>query len=230
MDKKWRETFLIHSRTERFQRKVNEAQMIIEDVLLEFCKPYVAFSGGKDSTCMLHLVLQFDSDIMVLHWDYGRFYIPREISKEIKENARKMGVKNLWVETSEQYKILKRKAINVLGKDFIQGLLPRLQKEGYDASFIGLREEESNKRRRRIRANRHLTEIPEFFPLKNWTWMDVWAYIVSNKLPYLTRYDLYAPIVGWDRIRFTTFFDPEFDKYGCQNVDGVLKWIYKGIT
>jgi len=229
VNSKWRDTFLIHSDTEEHKRKVSEAQAIIKNVFYKYRQPYAAFSGGKDSTCMTHLVLQERLDCMVLHWDYGRYYIPDKIRREIKENAKKLGVRSLRIETSEQYEILKRKAINVLGREFIQGLLPRLQEEGYDASFIGLRIEESLKRKRRIKADRSLTEIKEFFPVKNWTWMDIWAYIVKNNLPYLSHYDLYAPVVGWDKVRLTTFFDPEFDKYGCQNVDSMLMWKYKSV-
>jgi len=227
MNNKWKEAFLIHSKTSEYKENINEAKKIIRNTFQKYQQPYIAFSGGKDSTCMTHLVIQENQDCMVLHWDFGRYYIPRKIHQEIKENIKKMEIKNLRIETSEQYEILKRKAINILGKEFIEGLIPRLSEEGYDASFIGLRTEESYKRKRRIKAGRSLTEIPEFFPLKNWTWMDVWAYIVENNLPYLSHYDLYAPAIGWDKTRFTTFFDPEFDKYGCQNIDNFLMWRYK---
>ncbi|MHA1395276.1 MAG: phosphoadenosine phosphosulfate reductase family protein [Promethearchaeota archaeon] len=227
MNNKWKEIFFIHSRTLEFKEKVNVAKEIIRNIFQKHYKPYAAFSGGKDSTCMTYLVLQENPDVMVLHWDFGRYYIPDEIHQEIKKNAKKLEVRNLRIETSKEYEILKRKAVNVLGRNLIEGLIPRLRNEGYDASFIGLRMEESYKRKRRIKTNRSLTKIPEFFPLKNWTWMDIWAYIVKNNLPYSSHYDLYAPIIGWDKARFTTFFDPEFNKYGCQNIDNFLMWRYK---
>ena len=37
-------------------KKENEAKKIIKEALQKCKNPYVAFSGGKDSTAMLHLV------------------------------------------------------------------------------------------------------------------------------------------------------------------------------
>ena len=227
MTGKWRKTFSLYGGLSIFKNKVEQAEIMINDVLRNYNKPYIAFSGGKDSTCMLHLILEQNPDIMVLYWDYGKYYIPRKINCEIKENAKKLGAKNLRVETSIKYEKLKRQAKNILGEDLIKGLLPRLKDERYDASFIGLRKEESLKRKIRIQAGRSLSEIKEIFPIADWTWMDVWAYIISNHLPYLSHYDLYGPIIGWNKVRMTTFFDPEFDKYGCSNIDGVLMWKYR---
>ena len=229
MNKRWRETFLLHSESNEFKEKVSEAKTIIATALEKYQKPYVAFSGGKDSTCVLHLVLQQDASCMVLHWDYGRYYIPRKVHQEIIRNAKILGAVNLRIETSVKYEILGRRAFNVLGQDMLGKLVPQLIKEGYDVCFVGLRVQESPKRKRRIQSGRALTKLPEIFPVRSWSWMDVWAYIVSHNLPYLSHYDLYAPIIGWDKVRFTTFFDPEFDKLGCSNVDGVLMWKYKHI-
>ena len=207
--------------------RVKEAEQIIAKALATHEKPYVAFSGGKDSTCMLHLVLRQKSDIMILHWDYGPYYIPRWLEKEFIENAKKMGAVNIRIETSPKYERMGRKAINVLGQDYMGKLIPQLKKEGYDLAFVGLRKEESLKRRRRINQNRSITAIKELWPIQNWSWKDVWAYILSNNLPYASVYDIYATIVGWDKARLTTFFDPEFDKIGAGNLDGVLMWRWR---
>lgn len=227
MDSKWRETFLLHSRTEGFQRHIEIAQEIIKNALQKYRKPYIAFSGGKDSTCMMHLVLQQKPDTMILHWDYGRYFIPLEMHQEIIENTKKIGAKNLRIETSTKYERLGREARNIIGTEMIGKLIPQLIEEGYDAVFVGLRRLESLKRKRRINAGRSLTEMPEIFPIHLWSWMDVWAYVISNDLPYLSHYDVYGPVVGWNRVRFTTLFDPEFDKFGCSNVDGILSWKHK---
>jgi 3'-phosphoadenosine 5'-phosphosulfate sulfotransferase (PAPS reductase)/FAD synthetase len=67
----------------------------------------------------------------------------------------------------------------------------------------------------------------EFWPLQDWTYMDVWAYIISNNLSYPSVYDKYAELDGWDKVRFHSFFDPSMDKFGRSNVDGVLLWKFK---
>ncbi len=223
----WKGTLAMWADTKAFKLKELEANHIIENALMEHKKPYVAYSGGKDSSCMLHLVLRHRPDIMVLHWDYGPYYIPDWLKKEFIENAKKMGAKNLRIETSKDYLSLKRNAINVLGREYMGKLIPSLAKDGYDLCFVGLRREESLKRRRRIDAKKSITEIPECWPLANWSWKDVWAYIFANNIPYASIYDLYAPVVGWNRARLVTFFDPEFNHLGTSNLDGVLMWRFK---
>lgn len=218
------------ARTDEHQAKVGEAQHIVQKALQQYKKPYVAFSGGKDSTCVLHLVLEQKPDIMVLHWDYGPYYIPRWLEREFIRNAKKIGARNVRVETSPEYKRLGRKAINVLGREYLGKLVPRLKKEGYDLVFVGLRKEESLKRRRRINRREYAGVIPECWPIAEWSWEDVWAYILSHNLPYASVYDLYAPVVGWDKVRLTTFFDPEFDKLGASNLDSALMWRFKHLS
>jgi len=164
---------------------------------------------------------------MVLHWDYGPYYIPRWLKNEFIRNAKKIGAKNIRIETSPQYQRFGRKAINVLGREYMGRLIPELKKEGYDLSFVGLRKEESLKRKRRISRGESITKIQECWPVQNWTWQDIWAYIFSHDLPYASIYDVYAPVIGWDKVRLTTFFDPEFDKIGASNLDGVLMWRFK---
>jgi len=227
MEKKWRETFLSWAKTDIFQQRVAESRKTIFDALKKYKKAYISFSGGKDSTCVLHLVLQQKPDILVVHWDFGPFFIPREIEGEIQKNMRILGARNIRIETSQKYKELKRKARNVLGVDFLGKFSLKVRKKGFRAVFLGLRKEESSSRKLRITHGKNLTSLQELCPIQNWKWLDVWAYIVSNDLPYLSHYDRYASIVGWDRARFTTFFDPEFDKFGCRNVDGVLMWQFK---
>ena len=226
MNEKWRQTFIEYAKSDIFKKHVEEAKKIVKDALKKHEKMYIAFSGGRDSTSMMHLIHKIDNSVIALHWDYGRYYIPREIFNEIKNIAKSIGV-TLRIETSDKYEILKRNAINVLGEDFIEKLIPKLRKQGFTGVFVGLRKEESIKRKIRISNKTSLTDLEEFYPLQSWTWLDVWAYIVINKIPYISHYDRYCPVIGYDKARFTTLFDPEFDKFGCSNVDGVLSWKWK---
>jgi len=104
---------------------------------------------------------------------------------------------------------------------------PRLLQEGYDCVFVGIRAEESVKRRLRIAANRSLTAIREAWPLASWQWLDVWAYLVNNNVPYLSLYDSRAELVGYDKVRFATLFDPEMADLGAESVDNVLHWRWR---
>lgn len=161
-------------------------------------------------------------DIMVQHWDYGIHYLPREFEGEVVRNAIDIGATNIRVMTSDKY--AENPSSPVFYKEFFGKVISGLIHEGYDCAFVGLRKEESLKRKRRINKGESLTQITERWPLASWTWLDVWAYIISNDIPYLSTYDTYAPVVGWEHARFSTFFDPEFDKLGNSNLDGIMLW------
>jgi len=214
------------TKTEEYQNRIHEAEVIIQKALKKTNRQFVSFSGGKDSTVMLHLVLKQAKNILVLHWDYNRYYIPQEIEDKIICNAHKLGAKNIRVETSILYKQLKRDAVNVLGKELIGRLMPKMRAEGYDGCFLGLRSEEGCGRKARTKTwfeyhGEHVAPA-NIFPIRSLKWLDVWAYIVSNSLPYLSVYDKYAKILGYDKVRLVTFFDMEFEKFGAPYLDGFL--------
>lgn len=221
----WKEALRKWAEMEEHKTRVKEAQNTIRQALCECKKPYVAFSGGKDSTCVLHLVLQQCPAVTVFHWDYGPYLMPREIERETLEIARRLGTKELVIETSPQYR--SRQDTGIWYKEFFGRVTKDLLEKGHDLVFVGIRKEESVSRRLRIQAGRSLTRIKECWPIQNWSWKDVWAYLLSNNVPYHSVYDKYAPVVGWDKARFVTFFDPEFDKFGSPNLDGILMWRHR---
>lgn len=223
----WRDTFRIWAESAEFAGHLEDAQRDIRRALRDASRPLIAYSGGKDSTAMMHLVLTERPDCEVLHWDYGPYYIPRPIHREIMQIAESIGAR-VRLETSPLYLRLKRQAINVMGRELIQKLLPQLVEEGFDLEFVGLREEESLKRRRRIRRGEMLCPgLLECWPLRRWRWLDVWAYLVSREVPYLSLYDSRAALVGYEQARFTTLFDPEFADLGADSVDNVLHWRWR---
>lgn len=224
MEKTWRDTFLAYSKLPEHRQAVEEAHAIIEDALHSHRQPYVAFSGGKDSTCVLHLVLQHQSNVLVWHWDYGPYLMPRELERTILANAFRLGARRLRVTTSMRY--WRGDKEGVFLPALFGHVLPGLAREGYDLAFVGLRMEESGKRRRRINAQRGYRPIEECWPIANWTWMDVWAYIVRQGLPYLEVYDMLALLVGYGKARLSTFHDPEFADR-AKATDGILFWRWR---
>lgn len=227
MPERWREAFLIHSRTPEYGRALADAYRHIDEALARWHKPHVAFSGGKDSTAMLRMVLDRRSDCHVYHWDYGRRYMPRFIEDEMRRIAEMIGVSSYEVATSTRYDddTCHRP---VWYKAHFGREIPRLLAAGFDGVFVGIRAEESRKRRRRITARRSLSDLPECWPLQNWTWRDVWACIVSRELPYLSIYDELNSTIGFHQARMSTFFDPEFERLGTNTIDGVLHWRLRG--
>ena len=206
-----------------YVERIDEARDNIQRALELYEKPYVSFSGGKDSTVMLHMVLEHCPDVMTFHWDYGPYYVPRELMHEILIQAKQLGSKNTRVETSPEYSRKKRQAVSVLGKSLYARVTPLLHKDGYDLCFLGLRAGESKKRAARTKnlfeKERQMTNC---FPVRHLSTSDIWAYIVSNELPYCSHYEKYAELKGLENVRMVTYFDPEFEHLGNQYSDGVL--------
>jgi 3'-phosphoadenosine 5'-phosphosulfate sulfotransferase (PAPS reductase)/FAD synthetase len=213
-----------------YRARVQRAEAEVERALALSARPYAAWSGGKDSTCVVHLVLTRRPEITVVHWDYGPYFIPRPVHREILRAADQLGIRDLRIETSDLYLKLGRRAKNVLGRHYLGGLIPQLAREGCDLAFVGLRTEESLRRRRRIRAGRGYTEIPECWPIAHWRWQDVWTYTLEHNLPILSHYLVYGPVVGWDRVRLSTYFDPEFADRGGPQLDAVLAWKFREVS
>jgi 3'-phosphoadenosine 5'-phosphosulfate sulfotransferase (PAPS reductase)/FAD synthetase len=226
MPDKWKRTFMMWSNTDEYEKKVIEANKIIKDCFNQFKNPYLAFSGGKDSVAMLHLVLQIMPDIPVWLWDHGPYLIPRSMQNEIEENAKNQGVKikNLFVRTSGQLNNPDARWDYMRWyRTFFSNLSTLIDTKKWDCVFLGIRREESGARKIRARDPFNYTidrKIPQCYPLHEWTWRDVWACIISNNLPYLSHYDTYGAVQGYDKTRLCTFFDDEFQHKN--SIDGIL--------
>lgn len=205
MSEIWRETFLIHSRTAEYRYRVRLATIITREFLDQHRRSYVAYSGGKDSTVLIHLVTRQASEIAVIHSDEGSAPI---ILNEIVNVARGAGGVNWRID----------RPLNVHA----------VAAEGFDGVFVGLRKEESGKRKRRMLAGGRFGPIDECWPLADWTWMDVWAYLVSHDVPYHSLYDQVAPVVGYDQARYHHLFDDKIKHTDAATIDGILHWRHRG--
>lgn len=223
MDERWRQAFLERSMTPDHRRAVREAEDIIRGALERAQRPYVAFSGGKDSTVMAHLVLQQRPGTMVWHWDFGP-YMPASIRAEVIAVAQRLGAHNLRIDTTAAYEQTDGDEGNLWARSLFGRVIPRLLQQGYDLGFIGIRSQESGNRRRRIRAGRSLTSLRECWPISSWSWLDVWAYIVSQGLPWVSVYDREAEVVGWDNVRFSDFFGGGGERVGADAMHNILHW------
>lgn len=223
MEEKQRKTFLLWAKTTEHQDRVQKSLETIKHYV-EKGKCMVAFSGGKDSTAMLHIALQVDPEIEVYHWNHGSQLMPTEIENEIVNNAKLIGAKNLILQGSPLLeKPNARSNYKVWYLVFWNTLHRERKNRGWEYQFVGLREEEGCKRRAKIK------EQPkgEVYPIADWKWLDVWAYIVSHNLPYSKVYDKYAKLLGYDKARLVTFFDMEFEKFGSPYLDGFLMPKYR---
>ena len=181
----------------------------------------VSVSGGKDSMSMLHIVVSMcRGDVDVFHWDHGAALMPRQVEEEILRNIGAVAPKARLI--VRRYSLGGSERARVDWRPWYDEFFATLEGLGYRHHVLGIRAEESSRRRGRGRVVDRGRWV-EVHPIYHFTWRDVWAYIFKHGVPVPRIYYLYAQHVGWDRARLTTFHDKEFEKYGNQ-IDSVLMW------
>ena len=196
----------------------SEAIYIIREVASEFERPVMMYSIGKDSSVMLHLARKAFSPGQIpfplLHVD-TRYKFPEMVSFR-DEMAEKIGF-DLRVHCSREEEDTSINpwdlgTVRCCSLLKTQGLLNSLQEGRYDAVMGGARrEEERSRAKERIFSFRDVhgqweprRQRPEFwqlynsrlhdgesmriFPLSNWTELDVWRYILREKIDVIPLY------------------------------------------
>lgn len=194
--------YALQGRSGRHVRVLNEAREIIAAALTHMERPYVAFSCGKDSSVLAHLVLQVDPSVPLRFLSSGETRLVhnvdlvldyfRDLGAEIQEINIDRVFTDEWREASWDEQ---RKA----GK----GDLEQLNAGGWDGIFMGLRAQESGRRKRTL-WGAQTPGLPPFCyqyiagkrlnmirccPLARWITEDVGAYLLANGLPWLDWYD-----------------------------------------
>lgn len=193
-----RTSFLLHARRRQFNRRVKKARRLIANALDKTKKSYIAYSTGKDSLCMAHLVWEQAPDTPAVYFDADAAY------PESKEN--------LWT-TAQDHPLIIWPCEPILdtfkqhGGPTAQGIeyqtmkstvyepIERLlEKYDLDGAFVGLRAAEAwgREQLRKYRGGLFWSKrwsLWECCPVLDWSYKDVWAYIFSNGLDYNKAYD-----------------------------------------
>lgn len=190
--------YLAHTMTGGYQYRLNDAASIVTQALEMARAPYVSFSGGKDSAVLLDIVAVQKPDIEArmltsgetrhLHANFDEildWWCARYPAMQLTE----INIDRVW--STERSFYTQRKA----GRGDIVNFLADTD---FDLVFLGLRDEESNNRRRanargviRQYADSNHSNIAGKWvctPIAKLTIQDVGAYVTFNEIPLFPAY------------------------------------------
>ncbi len=196
----------------------SEAIYVIREVVAQFEKPVMLFSGGKDSIVMSQLARKAfwpaPVPFPLMHIDTGHNF-PETITYR-DEWLKKIGAK-LIVRTVED-SIAKGRVVEERGPNASRNalqtvtLLDALAEFQFDAAMGGARRDEEKARAKErffshrdefgqwdpknqrpelwniFNGKKRMGEHMRVFPISNWTEMDVWQYVLQEKIEMPTLY------------------------------------------
>ncbi len=195
-----------------------ESIFVIREVVAQFEKPVLMFSGGKDSIVMLHMAVKAFRPARLpfplLHIDTGHnFPETLRFRDNLVEHLKAKLVVGSVQDSIDKGRVQEEKGVNA-SRNILQTvtLLDTIEACGFDAAMGGGRRDEE-KARAKERFFSHRDEFgqwdprnqrPELwnlfngkklqgehfrvFPLSNWTEMDVWQYILMENIEMPSLY------------------------------------------
>ena len=256
------------SRSNHLQQLEDETIHIMREVAAQFSKPVMLYSIGKDSSVMLHLAMKAfhpsKPPFPLMHVDTTWKF--KDMIAFRNERAKTLGL-DLIVHINEEglrQGIGPFTHGSTVHTDVMKtvGLKQALDKYGFDAAFGGARrDEEKSRSKERVFSFRtashrwdpknqrpelwhlfngrvHKGESIRVFPLSNWTELDIWQYIMAEKIPVVPLYfskerpvverDGALIMVDDDRMPLKTGEKPQmrrvrFRTLGCYPLTGAIE-------
>jgi 3'-phosphoadenosine 5'-phosphosulfate sulfotransferase (PAPS reductase)/FAD synthetase len=187
--------FQLYSRLHQHKRRVEWARQRVSEWLEKVENPYVSFSTGKDSTCVLHLVREQAPDTPAVYWDADCAFPESKLVLSQTENIIVFKTDEPFLKTLKRFDFSDPKLENETMKTTVWGPIRRLQEQhDFDGMAYGLRMEESRGRellgrQRGSMFYHHRDKVWACQPIYDWLYDDVWAFIVTNRLAYCGTYD-----------------------------------------
>jgi len=194
------------------QELESEAIYVLREVAAQFENPALLFSGGKDSIIVAHMARKAfwpaKIPFPLVHVDTGHNF-PETI--EFRDDFVKRYDANLVVgsvqKSIDEGKVVEEKGFNA-SRNALQTvtLLDTIEQNKYDCAIGGARRDEEKARAKErffshrdefgqwdpknqrpelwniFNGRKHLGEHFRVFPISNWTEMDVWQYILMEKI------------------------------------------------
>lgn len=200
----------------QLQALESESVHIIREVVAEFERPVLLFSGGKDSVVMLHLAAKAfwpaPVPFPVLHVDTGHNF--PELLTYRDATVDRLGLRLVVAQVQDYLDDgrLRERADGTRNQLQTQPLLDAITAGRHDAVFGGgRRDEEKARAKERVLSLRDefgqwdpRNQRPELwnlyngrhrpgehvraFPLSNWTELDVWRYVAAEEIPLPSLY------------------------------------------
>lgn len=192
-----RQRYLAVLRRPWHQRVREQAEYIIREALKYASQPYVAFSCGKDSSVLAHMVLRYDRSVPLRLLSSGETRLLHDIDVILDWfRARGATIEEVHIDRvfSDEWKDASWDEQRRAGRHDLQNML----RPGYDAVFLGLRMEESPPRKRSLLMHQSPGYPPFTYrykggglricPLAAWREDDIGAYLAEHEIPVLAAY------------------------------------------
>jgi len=218
IDELEREEYRLYARLPIFKKRLQEAKENILEALQIPGIWVLSFSGGKDSTVMLDLCIQAGWRGPLLYQTYGQLETLPDNLKMVNWARDYYGLEVLIKDAPGEFEVYRN-----VGHFFINAITPEEKravrrwyrnsfgeldkfviKQGWTGQFLGLRIEESNQRKKVLghRGGLYFASSRKTWtccPIYRWNGKDIWAYLVTQELPWATLYD--APGQNRERLR-----------------------------
>lgn len=243
MPPSWRDAFANHARTLEHRAALDDARRRIDEAMGSYHLAYVAFSGGVDSLCCLDLVAHSGMTFVVGHYDFGRpdtkasNVFPEWLEREVESvvcgyyglplnvTTKRRNFSSTEAMTAGRHALVD---VHVVDDElfWILGSHSTARSLGCTCSVVGLRAQESRKRKHRTASGDWVSQdMPEVWPVAQWSDMDRWAYVVMHNLPYSMVYDRKAEVEGtYMGLRMRSLHDDHAKGISAQGEDGLLFW------
>lgn len=241
-----KEMYMLHSKTKGYKDRIGEAMKTAAMAIEETGgNQSLSYSGGKDSTVMLDICMKCGFKGELMQFFYSEYENPEMNLDMADMMARKYGLnlhrvkcyssKEAWNEAGRFFVVpsngLEKSLVRKVSSDFKKQSNGISKERGYMLHFIGMRKSESKQRKMTLgsRGLIYHTKTRESItccPIGKLTDDDIWAYIISNRLPYISCYD--NPLFDRRKIRNElTFFCTR--KAVFQGVVETYKFVYPEI-
>ena len=193
-----RKQFLLHAKKQSFQQKVISAEARICHLWHRANKPYIAFSGGKDSHVCLALARSVFPDLPAVYFDADCAYPSVTELLENTENLIRFRTQETFLETLGRVGLHHPKIEKITMETTVYEPIARLlETYNFDGCIYGLRAEESAARRAHAKRGATFQYALDSIhrgtyacqPIYDWSYNDVWAYLVNKQIPYCKEYD-----------------------------------------